>query len=48
MNLVKQETYRSQPEVNKPDDMIRVVIDMPLWEWRKVKKALKKINEKHN
>jgi hypothetical protein len=35
--IVKEQPFRSQPEVNQSDDMVRVTLDMPRREWSKLK-----------
>ena len=40
VTLVDEETYRSLPNVNIPDDMVRVTLSMPLMEWRKLKSLI--------
>ena len=45
ITIIKKETYRSKPAVNITADMVRVVLTMPAWKWREIKKAIK-IEEK--
>ena len=40
IDIVKEESFRSQPLVNMTDDMVRVTITMPRNIWRRFKKFL--------
>jgi len=40
MKLISTDKYRSVACVNEDYDMIRVKIDMPIHEWRKIRKKL--------
>lgn len=53
ITIVKEDKFRSQPGLNHDYDMVRVTIDLPIWEWRKLKNhilhrftTLLKINKK--
>ncbi len=35
--IIEEEKFRSTPEVNKNDDMIRVTINLPIRQWNKIK-----------
>ena len=41
MEVIRVTPYRSSPEVNKDDDMVRVVVDMTKHEYRVFKKRIK-------
>jgi hypothetical protein len=40
ISIVKEESYRSKPQVNMSDDMVRVVITLPKREWPILKRDL--------
>lgn len=40
MKILKEETYRSTPYVNKTDDKLRVTLDCDIIEWIKIKRIL--------
>ena len=37
---INKHTYRSQPGVNNTADMVRVTLDMPVWKWHDIRRAL--------
>jgi len=42
MDIIKEETYRSSPYVNRTDDMVRVTLHCKTIEWIKIKRELEK------
>ena len=41
ITIVKEDKFRSEGSgVNKSYDMVRVVVDMTIWEWRNLKHTL--------
>lgn len=37
MKVFKEEYYRSKPLVNMTDDMVRITIHLPIYQWRRHK-----------
>ncbi len=40
VSIVREDGFRSSPEVNTPDDMVRVTLDMPKLVWRDLQKYI--------
>ena len=40
VSVVRSDGFRSQPYVNKDEDMVRVVLDMPKHTWSELRKRL--------
>lgn len=42
MNIVKEESFRSSPNVNQADDMLRVTLDVSKREWGRLKRRMER------
>lgn len=40
VKITSEYNYRSDAMVNKPDDMVRVVLDIPIRKWKEIKKEI--------
>ncbi len=41
VKITSEYNYRSDAMVNKPDDMVRVVLDIPMRKWNEIKKEIR-------